>query len=116
MIKNRNNSFLYIQGEVDFFMSKIFNRITNCEITFYDHASKREISLHGKIDLETARVMIHDDKVKGDGTMQTVTFKPADGIIRVWSRNRALSDFVEFDVNELLGITPKLDAKGVFKE
>jgi len=57
----------------------------------------------GKIDPELAISMIHDGAVKVPGTVQTIVFKPADDLMWVWSRNREASDFVEFEVDSLLG-------------
>lgn len=57
---------------------------------------------HGKIDMDAARIFIHDNGVQVTGTVQTIVFKPADSLIWVWSRNRAEDDFVKLDVKKLL--------------
>lgn len=57
---------------------------------------------HGKIDMELAQEMIHDDVVKVSGTVQTAIFKPADQLLWVWTRDRAPGDFVKLDVADLL--------------
>ena len=57
---------------------------------------------NGKVTVENAIAMIHDDIVKVPGTVQTIVFKPEENLIWVWTRNRAAGDFVKFNTADLI--------------